>query len=314
MSRLKPSNNSRSMEDNRSGIDKRMDNTSKIMTVLVFLSIAYGANLAIQHLDKPITKVSIEGEFKYLDHQELAELVNSQIQGGFITIDLKAMSHVLHQHPWVADVSVQRQWPTFLKINVIEEVPIARWGGDAFLNQLGDKLIIEDNSHLANLPLMTAEFGNSSDVMKQYQRLTDLLLPTGLQLSKLKLDRLGAWPHKHKPRCLDSLGKGRILTQKAIARVDGIGAGELRNADDFLHRQVGRDRLHPHPDFVGFIGLKAVQGKAVFVGVNGDRLDAQFCCATKHADGDFRAVGNEQLADGLGRRSAGGHGAGPLRR
>ena len=40
---------------------------------------------------------------------------------------------------------------------------------------------------------MTAEFGSSSEVMKQYQRLTDLLLPTGLKLSKLKLDRLGAW-------------------------------------------------------------------------------------------------------------------------
>lgn len=193
MSRLKPSNSSRSMEDNRSVIVKMMDNTSKIITMLVFCSIAYGANLAIQHLDKPITKVSIEGEFKYLDHQELVSLVNSQIQGGFITIDLKAMSQVLHQHPWIADVSVQRQWPTLLKINVIEEVPIARWGDDAFLNQLGDKLSIKDNSHLANLPLMTAEFGSSSDVMKQYQRLTDLLLPTGLKLSKLKLDRLGGW-------------------------------------------------------------------------------------------------------------------------
>jgi cell division protein FtsQ len=40
---------------------------------------------------------------------------------------------------------------------------------------------------------MTAAFGSSSEVMKQYQRLADLLLPTGLKLSKLQLDRLGAW-------------------------------------------------------------------------------------------------------------------------
>ena len=94
MSRLEQSNNARSMQDNRSVIDKVMDNTSKIITVLVFCSIAYGANLAIQHLDKPITKVSIEGEFKYLDHQELVELVNSQMQGGFITIDLLSLIHI----------------------------------------------------------------------------------------------------------------------------------------------------------------------------------------------------------------------------
>ncbi|MDG2018747.1 MAG: cell division protein FtsQ/DivIB [Porticoccaceae bacterium] len=193
MSRSEQQISSSSSEDSRGVVDKLMDNISKIMTLLLFCSIAYGANLAIQHLDKPITKVSIEGAFKYIDHQQLVTLVNSQMNGGFITIDLKALQNVLHQHPWVADVSVQRQWPTYLKINVIEEVPIARWGGDAFLNRLGDKLIIEDNSHLANLPLMTAEFGSASEVMKQYQRLTDLLLPTGLKLSKLKLDRLGAW-------------------------------------------------------------------------------------------------------------------------
>ena len=192
MSRLQQPANSRP-EDNRTVIDKLMDNMSKIITLLLFCSIAYGANLAIQHLDKPITKVSIEGDFKYLDHQQLVGLVNGQINGGFITIDLQALQNVLHQHPWVAEVSIQRQWPTYLRINVTEEVPIARWGNDAFLNRLGDKLIIQDNSQLENLPLMTAEFGSSSEVMKQYQRLSDLLLPTGLELSKLKLDRLGAW-------------------------------------------------------------------------------------------------------------------------
>ena len=125
---------------------------------------------------------------------------------------------------------------------------------------------------------------------------------------------LGARTDKGDPGGVRRCGQLRGFREKTIARVDGISAGELRDADDFLDREVGRNRLHPHPDFVGLIRLEAVQGEAVFVGVNGDRLDAQLCCATKHADRDFRAVGNEQLADGLGRRSAGGHGAGPLRR
>ena len=178
MTRSEQQVSSRTKEDDRSVVDKLMNNMSKIITLLLFFSIAYGANLAIQYLDKPITKVSIEGEFKYLDHQQLVALVNGQMNGGFITIDLKALQNVLHQHPWVAEVSVQRQWPSYMRINVVEEVPIARWGDDAFLNRLGDKLIIKDNSQLAKLPLMTAEFGSSSEVMKQYQRLTDLLLPT----------------------------------------------------------------------------------------------------------------------------------------
>ena len=99
MSRLEQQLSLKAAQENRSVIDKLMDNMSKIITLLLFCSIAYGANLAIQHLDKPITKVSIEGEFNYIDQQQLIALVNGQINGGFITIDLKAMQNVLHQHP-----------------------------------------------------------------------------------------------------------------------------------------------------------------------------------------------------------------------
>jgi cell division protein FtsQ len=160
---------------------------------MVFCAIAYGAVLAINHLDKPIAKISIQGEFRYIEQEQFIELVNGQISGGFITIDLGALQDVLHKHPWVAEVSIQRQWPANLHINVIEEVPIARWGDDSFLNRTGEQLIIKDNSHLSNLPLMTAKFGSSSEVMKQYQRLADLIIPTGLKLAKLELDSLGAW-------------------------------------------------------------------------------------------------------------------------
>jgi cell division protein FtsQ len=174
-------------------IDSLLDNLSTLITVMLFCAIAYGAVLAINHLDKPIAKVSIEGKFKYIKQKQFIELVNGQISGGFITIDLKALQNILHQHPWVAEVSIQRQWPDNLQINVVEEVPIARWSDDSFLNRTGDKLTIQDNSHLSNLPLMSAQFGSSSEVMKQYQRLADLLIPTGLKLAQLKLDHLGAW-------------------------------------------------------------------------------------------------------------------------
>lgn len=193
MNRSTQQKNKSNNQDSGRFLDSLLDNLSTLITMMLFCAIAYGAVLAINHLDKPIAKVSIEGEFKYIEQHQFIDLVNGQIKGGFLTIDLRVLQDVLHQHPWVAEVSIQRQWPTNLHINVIEEVPIARWGDDSFLNRTGDKLTIKDNSHLSNLPLMTAEFGSSSEVMKQYQRLADLLLPTGLKLDKLELDALGAW-------------------------------------------------------------------------------------------------------------------------
>jgi cell division protein FtsQ len=193
MNRSTQQNNKTVNRDSSRFIDRLLGNLSTLITVMLFCAIGYGAVLAINHLDKPIAKVSIEGKFKYIEQKQFIELVNGQISGGFITIDLKALQNVLHQHPWVAEVSIQRQWPANLQINVVEEVPIARWSDDSFLNRAGDKLTIKDNSHLSNLPLMSAQFGSSSEVMKQYQRLADLLLPTGLKLAKLELDALGAW-------------------------------------------------------------------------------------------------------------------------
>ena len=125
MSRLKQQNN-KTNHDSSGFIDSLLDNLSTLITVMVFCAIAYGAVLAINHLDKPIAKVSIEGEFRYIEQEQFIELVNGQISGGFITIDLRALQDVLHKHPWVAEVSIQRQWPANLHINVIEEVPIAR--------------------------------------------------------------------------------------------------------------------------------------------------------------------------------------------
>ena len=173
-----------------------MDYFSKLFFTLFIALIAYVFYFTIETLDRPLTKVSIEGEFKYLNQQDLAMMVNESISGGFLRVDLSELKQVVEQHPWVSRVMVERQWPSQLKIDITEEVPIARWGDKAFLNRLGESLNITDNSHLHKLPLLTADFGESTEIMEQYQYLSRLLLPTGLKLSELQLDAMGVWKVK----------------------------------------------------------------------------------------------------------------------
>jgi cell division protein FtsQ len=170
-----------------------LDHLGRLAIALVLCLLAYGSYFIFKTVDRPLTKITIGGEFKYLNHQDLTVLVNDAISGGFLTVDLEGLKAVLQQHPWVDGASIERQWPSQLHIDVTEEVPIARWGEKAFLNRMGESLNIADNSHLNKLPLLTAEFGESTEIMEQYQRLAELLLPTGLKLSELKMDSLGAW-------------------------------------------------------------------------------------------------------------------------
>ena len=225
--------------------EKMLENLSKVITLMLCCVLLYGSFLVFKHLDKPITKVTIEGEFRHLDHRELEVLVNGQLQGGFISIDLGQLQEVLQQHPWVSRAGIQRQWPSQLQIDVLEEVPIARWSEDAFLNRLGDKLTIDDNSYLANLPLLNAEFGSSTEVMKQYQRLAQLLLPTGLKMAKLYRNGLGAW---------------HIETSKGIRLI--IGRNQV---GEKIRRLVlvWESDLYKHSDNIETIDLRYPNGVAV---------------------------------------------------
>ena len=166
---------------------------STVLLMAVLGLVIYGVGLLYKQIDKPLTNVMIGGNFTYLETAELSQLVVKEIDGGFLSVDLRRLNDVLREHPWVDEVSVRREWPSILKVEVVEEVPIARWGEKGFLNRLGEELIIKNNSHLSALPELRADFGSSREMMENYQLMAELLIPTGLKIAQLKRDSLGVW-------------------------------------------------------------------------------------------------------------------------
>ena len=173
--------------------DRLLEKLSRLMMLGLFVMVIAGGKWVFDQLDKPLTEVLVGGDFNYMEEQELARLVNREIDGGFLSVDLNRLRGVLQNHPWVDQVSIRRQWPSTLNVEVIEEVPIARWGEQGFLNRLGDELNITDNSTLESLPVLRADYGTSEEMMQHYQLLAELLLPTGLKLIEMQRDHMGAW-------------------------------------------------------------------------------------------------------------------------
>ena len=85
--------------------------------------------------------------------------------------------------------------------------------------------------------------------------------------------------------------------------MNGVRTRQFRHAEDFIDGEVGLDRpqlfvqMGAPADLVGFVRLEPVQRQLVFLRPDSDRLDAEFIGCTEHPDGDFRAVGDEYLAD-----------------
>jgi cell division protein FtsQ len=182
----------------------------RLVMIVVFVAVIVGGDHIYKQIDTPLSRIVVGGEFKHLQKEELANLVNGQIDGGFLSTNLNQLREQLQGHPWVHEVSIRREWPSTLKVEVVEEVPIARLGKQGFLNRLGDQLEISDNSNLQTLPVLRAEFGSTQDMIQQYQLLAELLLPISLKLTELQRDSVGAWQASTAPGIRLVLGRDEI--------------------------------------------------------------------------------------------------------
>ena len=183
----------------------------RVLMVTVFVAAIFGADFIYKQIDTPLSKIMVGGNFNHLEEQELAELVNIEIDGGFLSMNLNQLRQELQSHPWIHQVSVRREWPSTLKVEVIEEVPIARWGKKGFLNRLGDQLSLPENSNLNSLPVLEADFGSSQDMIAQYLLLAELLAPTDLRLTELQRDAVGAWQIETAAGVRIVLGRDQII-------------------------------------------------------------------------------------------------------
>src|SRR5690606_7444505 len=92
------------------------------------------------------------------------------------------------------------------------------------------------------------------------------------------------------------LGELRVLREEAVTRVDRVGAGDLGGGDQARDAQVRFARVR-RSDADVIVGEAHVQGFAVGLGVDGDRLDAEFAAGADDAQGNLAAIGDEDTLE-----------------
>ncbi len=156
--------------------------------VIVGLSILF-----YRWLDAPVLAVAIANPLHKVSQIELESIVNSTMDGGFLSLDIDALCLALEAHPWVAGATVRRYWPDRIEITVVEEVAIARWGQHGFVNQRGQISELGDADGLASLPHLSGPEGSVEDVMREYRDISELLLAEGLKVSEFGMDKHRRW-------------------------------------------------------------------------------------------------------------------------
>ncbi len=146
-------------------------------------------------LNRPVSKVRIENQWQRISEAEVSNMLSSFLGNGFFDFDVIAAKEELEAHPWVLQASVKRIWPDTLSLHLTEQVAIARWGEEQLLNQYGELFQPEAVQELATLPVLTGPEDSQETVMRQYQKLNQILFPAGLRLTGLSLSKRGSWEY-----------------------------------------------------------------------------------------------------------------------
>ena len=176
-----------------------------------------------------IEHVVIEKGLDYVAESEVETAMSLFVEQSLISIDLDAVKDALELNPWIKSVSVQREWPDTLVLDIQEEQAIARWGEAKLLNENGEIFSPHTELSQIHLPFLSGPEGMEARVMEQYQEFNQLLYPQGLSIASLSLDNRDAWKMELTNGVLVNVGKNRMMEKmrRFMASIEYLRAEQL---------------------------------------------------------------------------------------
>lgn len=141
----------------------------------------------------PIQTVQVEGEFRYLAREDLYKAIGSLASGGFFNVDVRAVKQAVEAMAWIDRASVRRIWPDTLRIEIVEQTPLAQWGKSKVVNARGELFHPPTKGLPIELPFFVGPEGTEEIVAKRYQQLSVMFVKAGLDIAGLTLSDRRAW-------------------------------------------------------------------------------------------------------------------------
>ncbi len=227
----------------------------KWITLLVLFS---GLGLGLVSTPRVFEKVSnqqvehvvIQGDINFISEEEVLSAVNVYIIESMVMVDLVDIKKTLEDMPWVSEVTIRKEWPDTLVLNMVEEKAIARWGERHLLNQ--DGVIFEPSNiiGLEQLAILSGPIGTERQVMEQYLLFNQLLFPRGLRMSELMLDNRHAWTVMLGNGVEINVGKSKVMERmkRLVEFVDPVFIEQMASVDAIDLRYANgiavRNKLH----------------------------------------------------------------------
>lgn len=201
-------------------------------TIIIFvfiLPLMLISLVTFDNFNQSIDRVVINGEFNYLSERDVIDLIDENVQTGFLTLDLPELNRKIVEQDWIRSSSIRRSWPATLIVNIEEEIPVARWGEQQILNNVGDYIDVINKDSVSHLPVIFSQAGDTKEIIKIYQLISELLGPVGLRVDKVESDNAGSWTLTVLSDIKIILGRDQLVEK--LQRLQSVWMAELSSQE-----------------------------------------------------------------------------------
>ena len=201
-------------------------------TIIVFvflLPLILIGLVTYDNFNQSIDRVVINGEFNYLSERDVIDLIDENVQTGFLTLNLPDLNRKIVEQDWIRSSSIRRSWPATLIVNIEEEIPVARWGEQQILNNVGDYIDVINKDSVSHLPVIFSQAGDTKEIIKIYQLISELLGPVGLRIDEVESDNAGSWTLTVLSDIKIILGRDQLVEK--LQRLQSVWMAELSSQE-----------------------------------------------------------------------------------
>lgn len=189
-----------------------------IANALIFGSVAvllYGIAHYVVHLPNllPIRSVVLLDMPVKVASGEVLAMTRREVRGNFLTVNIDSLRRSLETLPWVRKVSIRREFPGRLAVQIEEHHALAHWNDDALVNSFGEVFVAETTEPL---PEFVGVKGSTAEMAQQYENFGKQLDGLHLRVDKLELSPRHAWQMRLNNNWVLELGREDM--QQRLAR------------------------------------------------------------------------------------------------
>lgn len=159
-----------------------------LLVTILLAGLVRGYHWMMRDDTLPFRQVTVSGEFHHLDTEALRNKIAMDVNAGFFSLDLKSVRTQLEEMPWISRAALRRDWPDRLHIHIEEQIPIATWQSEKYLNRYGKVFAPPAMLTALDLPAIHGENGREIALLEDFIRYSKMLENVGLMLSAIEED------------------------------------------------------------------------------------------------------------------------------